>query len=62
MTQKNKKQFGVWMDTNHATVVGRANADTEDFTVLLLQEMPGLNIIPVKKTNIMMKEHCTQIL
>ena len=34
MTQKNKKQFGVWMDTHHATVVGRATAETEDFTVL----------------------------
>ncbi|HET6767845.1 MAG TPA: hypothetical protein VFH08_10615 [Chitinophagaceae bacterium] len=34
MTQKNKKQFGVWMDTHHATVVGRANAETENFTVL----------------------------
>lgn len=34
MTQKNKKQFGVWMDTHHATVVGRATNDTEDFTVL----------------------------
>lgn len=34
MTQKNKKQFGVWMDTHQATVVGRANATTEDFTVL----------------------------
>ena len=34
MTQKNKKQFGVWMDTHHATVVGRAKADTEDFSVL----------------------------
>ncbi len=34
MTQKNKKQFGVWMDTHHATIVGRANADTEVFSVL----------------------------
>ena len=34
MTQKNKKQFGVWMDTHHATVVGKVNADTEDFAVL----------------------------
>lgn len=33
MTQKNKKQFGVWMDTHQATVVGRANSDKEDFTV-----------------------------
>jgi len=34
MTQKNKKQFGVWMDTHHATVVGRINAETEIFSVL----------------------------
>lgn len=34
MSQKNKKQFGVWMDTHHATVIGRANAETDDFTVL----------------------------
>jgi len=34
MTQKNKKQFGVWMDTHHATVVGRINTESEDFTVL----------------------------
>jgi stalled ribosome rescue protein Dom34 len=34
MTQKNKKQFGVWMDTHHATVVGRINAETEVFSVL----------------------------
>jgi stalled ribosome rescue protein Dom34 len=34
MTQKNKKQFGVWMDTHHATIVGRINAETEIFSVL----------------------------
>ena len=34
MTQKHKKQFGVWMDNHHATVVGRADSTTEDFTVL----------------------------
>lgn len=34
MTQKIKKQFGVWMDTHQAFIVGRANAATEDFTVL----------------------------
>ena len=34
MSQKNKKQFGVWMDTHHATVVGRANAETPEFSVL----------------------------
>jgi stalled ribosome rescue protein Dom34 len=34
MIQKNKKQFGVWMDTHHATVVGKVTAGTENFTVL----------------------------
>src|SRR3982751_245814 len=34
MSQKNKKQFGVWMDTHHATVVGRINAAESDFTIV----------------------------
>src|SRR5450432_804516 len=34
MSQKNKKQFGVWMDTHHAIVVGRADADAPDFSIL----------------------------
>ena len=41
MTQKIKKQFGVWMDTHHATVVGRATNDTEDFTVLAVAGNAG---------------------
>ena len=41
MTQKNKKQFGVWMDTHHATVIGRATADAEDFTVLAVAGNAG---------------------
>jgi len=41
MRQKNKKQCGVWMDTHHATVVGRATADTEDFTVLAVAGNAG---------------------
>ena len=41
MTQKNKKQFGVWMDTHHATVVGRATADTDAFTVLAVAGNAG---------------------
>jgi stalled ribosome rescue protein Dom34 len=41
MTQKNKKQFGVWMDTHHATVVGRATAETEDFTVIAVAGNAG---------------------
>ena len=34
MSQKNKKQFGVWMDSHNATIVGKADADTPDFSVL----------------------------
>ena len=42
MTEKKmKKQFGVWMDTHHATVVGRANADTENFTILAVAGNAG---------------------
>ena len=39
MKQKIKKQFGVWMDTHHATVVGRTA--TEDFTVLAVAGNAG---------------------
>ena len=41
MSQKNKKQFGVWMDTHHATVVGRANQDATGFSVLGYAENAG---------------------
>ena len=41
MSQKNKKQFGVWMDSHHATVVGRVNADTTDFSVIRHAENAG---------------------
>lgn len=34
MSGKNKKQFGVWMDTHHATIVGREHIDHGDFKVL----------------------------
>ena len=34
MSVKNKKQFGVWMDNHHATVIGRAAASSEAFSVL----------------------------
>ena len=34
MSEKNKKQFGVWMDTHHATVIGHADATSEGFSVL----------------------------
>ena len=34
MSVKNKKQFGVWMDSQHAIVVGRENLDTGSFVIL----------------------------
>lgn len=34
MSEKNKKQFGVWMDSVHATIVGKENVDDGNFTVL----------------------------
>ena len=34
MSSKNKKQFGVWMDSQHATIIGREQVDTGDFVVL----------------------------
>jgi stalled ribosome rescue protein Dom34 len=41
MTQKNKKQFGIWMDTHHATIIGRSNADAENFTVIGIVDNAG---------------------
>jgi hypothetical protein len=34
MSVKNKKQFGIWMDSHQATIVGRENIDSGDFIVL----------------------------
>lgn len=34
MSVKNKKQFGVWMDSRHAVVVGRTNVDTGEFVIM----------------------------
>ncbi len=34
MSEKNKKQFGVWMDSHHATITGRQNIDNGDFIIL----------------------------
>lgn len=41
MTVKNKKQFGVWMDTHHATILGRENIDNGNFVVLGQVENPA---------------------
>ncbi|AMM52139.1 hypothetical protein TH61_14410 [Rufibacter sp. DG15C] len=34
MSVKNNKQFGVWLDSSQATIVGRKEVDTGDFVVL----------------------------
>ena len=41
MSEKSKKQFGVWMDSHHATIVGRENVDSGDFVVLGHETVDG---------------------
>lgn len=41
MSTHNKKQFGVWMDSQHATVAGKASADSNDFVILGHVKDPG---------------------
>ena len=41
MIQKNKKQFGVWLDSHHATVVARDTEVSEDFMVVGTAENAG---------------------
>ena len=41
MSGKNKKQFGVWMDSHHATIVGREHIDSGDFVLLGHAKLDG---------------------
>ncbi len=41
MTAHNKKQFGVWMDTQHATVAGKKDPESNDFVILGHVKNPG---------------------
>ena len=41
MSEKGKKQFGVWLDTHHATIVGRENLQSGDFVLLGHEKMDG---------------------
>ncbi|MGZ5286711.1 MAG: hypothetical protein ACXWB9_05985 [Flavisolibacter sp.] len=34
MSGKNKKLFGVWMDSQNATIVGKEDIDSEEFVIL----------------------------
>lgn len=50
MSVQNKKQFGVWMDSRHATVVGRTNIDTGEFVILGHIENDGADSNSNEKT------------
>ncbi len=43
MSGKNKKQFGVWLDSYHATIAGRENIDNGDFVILGHVKKPGVD-------------------
>jgi len=43
MSVKNKKQFGIWMDTHQATIIGYADATAEEFSVLGHAKNPGVD-------------------
>lgn len=38
---KNKKQFGVWMDSQNAVIAGRENVDEGDFVILAHAKVEG---------------------
>lgn len=50
MALQNKKQFGVWMDSRNATVVGRTNVDDGDFIVMGHVENVGADSNSNEKT------------
>jgi len=41
MSNKNKKQFGIWMDSHQAIIVGRENLDSGNFVVLANKKNTG---------------------
>ncbi|TDG35195.1 hypothetical protein EZJ43_14955 [Pedobacter changchengzhani] len=41
MSQNNKKQFGVWMDSHNATIVGKKDVDNGEFIVIGHAKNPG---------------------
>lgn len=50
MSGKNKKQFGIWMDTHHATIAGRQSIDSGDFVILGSVNNPGPDKNPNENT------------
>ena len=43
MSQKNKKQYGVWMDSHNATIVGKKNVDNGEFIVIAHAKNSGVD-------------------
>jgi stalled ribosome rescue protein Dom34 len=41
MSNKNKKQFGIWMDSHQAIIVGRENMGTGNFAILANEKNTG---------------------
>lgn len=41
MSEKSKKQFGIWMDAHQATIVGREKLETGKFVVLANEKNAG---------------------
>jgi len=41
MSVNHKKQFGVWMDNHHATIIGYVDASAEEFSVVGHASNPG---------------------
>jgi stalled ribosome rescue protein Dom34 len=39
--KKNKKQFGVWMDSHQASIVGRDDSESGEFNLLAIVKNPG---------------------
>jgi stalled ribosome rescue protein Dom34 len=47
----NNKQFGVWMDTHHATIVGSENPESENFQILANVEADRLTANSERNAN-----------
>jgi len=58
MSTKAKRQFGVWMDNRHATVVGHESPDATGFSILGHVKNPG----PEKNSNENAANHREQAL
>ena len=51
MSDKNKKQFGVWMDSHNATIVGKEGNDGEEFIILGHVKSPSADKNSNEKTS-----------